>query len=216
MIKCDLCSASNTDDSRFCRNCGSPLQASYTCGQCGGHNRQGSRFCTNCGAALEPGVPARAESAVAVEEEVSRGSTFPWKGVLIGAAGAALIMAVALAVMLLRKPQEQVALGGSASSTSSLSRPTYQGAIKAILDEKCVFCHSANGLAPQTKTGIPLRMEGYRGAFLLRNMIMDEVVSRRMPLTYNHDKKTFEKTDPLSPDEIQTIISWVRNGAPEN
>lgn len=226
MIKCSVCSSSNTDDSSFCRNCGSPLEADYTCGNCGHSNSEGSKFCTNCGQPLTagagvavPSVATPVEEDVILEEddeELGESSLFPWKPILFGAVGAVVIMAVALAVVLLRTPQDQVAsVGGGVTQSTSSNVPTYLGEVKAILDVKCIFCHSDEGLVPQTKNGIPLLMERYRGAFLLKNMIMEQVVSGKMPVTFNHEKNTYEGAAPLSPDEIQTIVRWVRGGAPE-
>ena len=216
MIKCNVCNANNTDDGRFCRNCGSSLEPDYTCGECGHLNREESKFCTNCGAALETGAKVLTERNNIVEEDVGEVSAFPWKAILIGVAAAALIMAIALSVVLLRRPGEQVARGRVSPVGASVDAPTYQGAIKAILDEKCVVCHSDKGLVPQAKNGIPLTMERYRGAFLLKNMILDQVVSGKMPVNFNRENNTFEEAPPLSPDEIRTLVNWVRAGAPEN
>ncbi|WP_108516550.1 adenylate/guanylate cyclase domain-containing protein [Bradyrhizobium algeriense] len=49
-MECPSCGSANQDGSRFCGNCGSPLQ--QCCGACGRENPSGNSYCSNCGAPL--------------------------------------------------------------------------------------------------------------------------------------------------------------------
>lgn len=65
MIKCPNCSFENAEGSKFCENCGQPLQRS--CPNCGNPVSPTARFCKNCGfnlaggAAANPAPVARSE-----------------------------------------------------------------------------------------------------------------------------------------------------------
>ena len=50
-MKCLNCSYVNSDDAKFCQNCGKPLER--VCPNCGTHNTLDARFCKNCGYALQ-------------------------------------------------------------------------------------------------------------------------------------------------------------------
>jgi class 3 adenylate cyclase/tetratricopeptide (TPR) repeat protein len=61
-MRCSACGTENDAAARFCRECGSPLQAS--CPTCGASVAPGSLFCRNCGTALtEAPRPAAATTA---------------------------------------------------------------------------------------------------------------------------------------------------------
>ena len=49
-MKCSKCSFENTEDARFCSDCGSKLE--IMCSACGKANQPGSKFCNGCGATL--------------------------------------------------------------------------------------------------------------------------------------------------------------------
>ncbi len=51
VIRCQKCSYENTPDSKFCQNCGKPLQ--ITCPACSTINAHDAKYCKNCGAKLE-------------------------------------------------------------------------------------------------------------------------------------------------------------------
>ena len=53
-MRCASCGAENTDDRRFCGDCGAPLVAS--CCNCGFTTQPGIRFCGGCGQKLEDGA----------------------------------------------------------------------------------------------------------------------------------------------------------------
>jgi class 3 adenylate cyclase/tetratricopeptide (TPR) repeat protein len=46
-MKCQSCSTNNAPDSKFCENCGKPLES--TCPNCGKPVTPGAKFCRNCG-----------------------------------------------------------------------------------------------------------------------------------------------------------------------
>lgn len=53
-MRCASCSAENTDDRRFCGDCGAPL--ANLCSNCGFTNQPGIRFCGGCGQKLHDGA----------------------------------------------------------------------------------------------------------------------------------------------------------------
>ncbi|MCX8154148.1 MAG: SPFH domain-containing protein [Candidatus Bathyarchaeota archaeon] len=61
MVLCPKCGYQNPQTSKFCGNCGSPLQAQQApagvnCPKCGAANVTGAKFCSNCGAPLQATV----------------------------------------------------------------------------------------------------------------------------------------------------------------
>ena len=54
-MDCPSCQAHNSDDRRFCAECGAPLAA--LCRDCGFENQPGARFCGGCGRALGAASP---------------------------------------------------------------------------------------------------------------------------------------------------------------
>ncbi len=66
-MQCAACNADNSDDRRFCLDCGAPLP--HVCAACGFANQAGARFCGGCGAALAaeaaPATPPAAAPAAA-------------------------------------------------------------------------------------------------------------------------------------------------------
>ncbi len=55
-MNCPSCQAANSDDRRFCAECGAPL--AVACAACGFSNQPGSRFCGGCGQPLAAAAPA--------------------------------------------------------------------------------------------------------------------------------------------------------------
>lgn len=71
-MTCAQCQTVNTEDSRFCKGCGSPLSA--MCSACGTANTPDSRFCKFCGVALST-VASAAPMAPATPTLVNNGMT---------------------------------------------------------------------------------------------------------------------------------------------
>jgi DNA-directed RNA polymerase subunit RPC12/RpoP len=55
MVLCPKCGFQNPQTSKFCNNCGAPMQApgGVTCPKCGASNAAGTKFCSNCGNPLQ-------------------------------------------------------------------------------------------------------------------------------------------------------------------
>ncbi|MEM2914016.1 MAG: SPFH domain-containing protein [Candidatus Bathyarchaeia archaeon] len=58
MVLCPKCNSQNPQTSKFCNNCGAPLQApapssGVACPKCGASNAPGAKFCNNCGNPLQ-------------------------------------------------------------------------------------------------------------------------------------------------------------------
>ena len=51
---CPKCNTVNSDNEKYCKNCGFQLNASRICPQCGKVNQHNSRYCDECGATLSP------------------------------------------------------------------------------------------------------------------------------------------------------------------
>lgn len=51
---CPKCNTVNSDNEKYCRNCGFQLNASRICPQCGKVNQHNSKYCDECGATLSP------------------------------------------------------------------------------------------------------------------------------------------------------------------
>ena len=66
-MDCSSCQAHNSDDRRFCAECGAPLAT--LCHDCGFENQPGARFCGGCGRALGDAAPtAEPKGAAEVAE----------------------------------------------------------------------------------------------------------------------------------------------------
>ena len=51
-VRCSSCNAENPQTSKFCGNCGKPLETKKTCPKCGQQSDSGIKFCGNCGTKL--------------------------------------------------------------------------------------------------------------------------------------------------------------------
>ena len=61
MVVCPKCGFQNPQTTKFCGNCGAPLQApqaqgGINCPKCGTANAAGAKFCSNCGTPLQATV----------------------------------------------------------------------------------------------------------------------------------------------------------------
>jgi len=54
-MRCSGCGSENSDQARFCIECGTPLMV--TCAKCSHENRSGAKFCEKCGALLGASPP---------------------------------------------------------------------------------------------------------------------------------------------------------------
>ncbi len=62
-MKCSNCGTENTDDSRFCEQCGTKLEIIIKCPKCGKENPDGARFCLGCGNKLEDQISDEKEDS---------------------------------------------------------------------------------------------------------------------------------------------------------
>lgn len=76
--------------------------------------------------------------------------------------------------------------------------PTYEGAVKAILDASCVACHGSG----TAFAGV--RLNDYTNAFSNRTALVDSVEKNRMPTG-----------SPLDSAKKATLRAWLDGGAPE-
>ncbi|TCT17159.1 double zinc ribbon protein [Natranaerovirga pectinivora] len=51
-VKCTHCSTPNTDNAKFCNNCGQKIRLISTCYSCGQENDVNAKFCNHCGSSL--------------------------------------------------------------------------------------------------------------------------------------------------------------------
>ena len=62
-MKCSNCGTENTDDSRFCEQCGTKLEIIIKCRKCGKENPDGAKFCLGCGNKLEDQISDEKEDS---------------------------------------------------------------------------------------------------------------------------------------------------------
>lgn len=84
-MKCNHCNAEVENGTKFCHNCGSPIeglsQSKATCSQCGGELEVGEKFCSNCGTPVgevqQPSIQHEIEQSVtpSSEQEVIKDRT---------------------------------------------------------------------------------------------------------------------------------------------
>ena len=55
-MQCPRCQHENSDDSRFCGECGSGLANEITCSSCGRSSPPDQKFCNGCGTRLDEAV----------------------------------------------------------------------------------------------------------------------------------------------------------------
>lgn len=86
---------------------------------------------------------------------------------------------------------------------------TYHNRISRLIQMKCEGCHNAAGMAP-------MPLQSYRQVYDRRAVISYMAKSRRMPPWSANPKIGHWTNDAsLSPRELQDLLSWAKNGAPE-
>jgi len=72
-VRCGKCGTLNSENSKFCSNCGqtlapapAPAGAVVACPSCGTQNAATAKFCSNCGASLQAQAPAQAQAPTTV------------------------------------------------------------------------------------------------------------------------------------------------------
>ncbi len=97
-----------------------------------------------------------------------------------------------------------------ASPTAAASpAPTYEGAVKAIVDRKCVRCHEPGGLAP-------FSLRTYHELVSVKGAALDAVEHGHMP-PWMPARCCAEYRDDfgLTEEERATLLAWGQAGAPE-
>jgi hypothetical protein len=109
------------------------------------------------------------------------------------------ISAIALAI---------VVHGVGVSLVHAAAPPTFNADIAPLFFTKCVGCHRAGQMAPMS-------LLTYEDARPWARAIKRKVISRDMPPWYADPRFGRFRNDPsLTPEEIETIVSWVDGGAP--
>lgn len=80
--------------------------------------------------------------------------------------------------------------------------PSYQDAIVPLIQERCLVCHGPGG-----KVYPAVNLSSYDHAFAQRTEILSQVYNCRMPPSDG---------EPLTVDELNTLLSWLVCGAPNN
>ena len=86
--------------------------------------------------------------------------------------------------------------------------PDYATQVAPLLQENCVNCHRKGGIGPWS-------MNSHRRVSNYAAMIEEVLLTRRMPPWDPHpDYGTFKDPQSLSREETQTLLAWVKAGAP--
>lgn len=96
----------------------------------------------------------------------------------------------------------------SPSAKAAFQQISYARDIVPIIEEKCVACHQAGGIAP-------FAMDGYAKVKGFAPMIRETIRTDRMP-PWDVDPKVghFNNDKSLSPNQIKTLVRWIEAGAP--
>ncbi|MBK1875917.1 redoxin domain-containing protein [Pelagicoccus mobilis] len=87
--------------------------------------------------------------------------------------------------------------------------PDYVTQVAPLLRENCVECHRRGGIGPWSMTS-------HRRVSNYSDMIEEVILTRRMPPWDPHpDYGHFKDGQELSREELQTILQWVKAGAPK-
>ena len=112
-----------------------------------------------------------------------------------------------------------VCLAAMALSTSTLSAqipepiqsPTFSNEVVRVLQEKCQRCHQPGGIGP-------MPLETYEQARAWAPRIKENVRRRIMPpwhLDPTIGIQEYKNDFSLSDEQIEILVAWVDNGAPE-
>jgi len=86
--------------------------------------------------------------------------------------------------------------------------PDYTSQVAPLLRENCVECHRSGGIGPWS-------MSSYRKVTNYTDMIEETLLTRRMPPWDPHpDYGDFIESHSLNREETQTLLQWVKAGAP--
>ena len=86
--------------------------------------------------------------------------------------------------------------------------PDYATQVAPLLRENCVHCHRQGGVGPWS-------MNSHRRVSNYANMIEEVLLTRRMPPWDPHPNYgKFKDAQSLSREETQTLLAWVKAGAP--
>lgn len=91
----------------------------------------------------------------------------------------------------------------------SFGQSTFSNDVALIIFDNCTKCHRAGGIAPFT-------LNNYADTYAFRYSIADAVESHEMPpWPPEVEYRSFLHERTLTEDEINTIVDWVNDGAPE-
>lgn len=93
---------------------------------------------------------------------------------------------------------------------TTLDTVTYNSDVAAIMNDSCVSCHAAGGIAP-------FSLENYESVAAYASVIKSSVQNRRMPpwsITSDGTCGTFTDSRAMSDADIAKIVAWVDAGAP--
>ena len=97
----------------------------------------------------------------------------------------------------------------TAAPAAAAENPTYNADVGPILLNNCASCHRPNQVAPMS-------LLSYKDARPWARAIKSKVVAREMPPWFADPQYgTFANDMSLSNEEIETIVAWADNGAPE-
>src|SRR5437667_11552076 len=87
--------------------------------------------------------------------------------------------------------------------------PTFNKQVVRIFEQHCQTCHRPGNIAP-------FSLLTYQDAVVRAGLIRDNVESKKMPRWKPVDAHgIFKGERALTDQEIQTIVQWASNGAPE-
>jgi len=97
---------------------------------------------------------------------------------------------------------------GSASWANTIEKPTFTRDVAPILHGSCIACHSPN-------QGAPMSLRTYNEVRPWAKSILKNVQERTMPPWHASPKHgSFSNDRSLSEQDIDTIVNWVKAGAP--
>jgi mono/diheme cytochrome c family protein len=112
-----------------------------------------------------------------------------------------------VAVFAFQSPAEAQVTFASSSNDAPL---TYSADVASIIQENCTVCHRAGGIGP-------MELVTYQDAGRYSRRIKEKVEGRLMP-PYYYDRdvgiQDLKEDWRLSEEDINTIVSWVDQGAP--